>query len=471
MKRHNWARVLLVGCTAVFLSGAAKADTLADALVGAYNTSGLLEQNRAVLRAADEDVAQAVAGLRPVLNWSADVTRDFGTSRSATGLAAGRDIGFASNDANIGLSAELTLYDFGASQMRVDLAKEAVLATRESLVGVEQDVLLRAVSAFFEVRRASQDVELRNNNLRLITRELRAARDRFEVGEVTRTDVSLAEARLAAARSALSAAQGNLAIAQQEYTAVVGKVHKGPLQAPRSKPKLPASVNQATAIAVRNHPDLKAAQHQTTLAELNIAIAEAAMKPTVTLSGRYGLNKNLDDESYSRAGSISLGAQGPIYQGGRLSSLVRQAMANRDQRRAILLQTTDAIKQNVANSYARLAVARSAIEAGQNQVRAAQIAFDGTREEASLGARTTLDVLDAEQELLDARTTLISAGVDEFIASYTVLSAIGGLTADALKLPVQRYDPTVYYNLVKDAPAVSQQGEDLNRVLRALGKQ
>ncbi len=471
MKRHNWARVLLAGYTAVFLGGAAKADTLADALVGAYNTSGLLEQNRAVLRAADEDVAQAVAGLRPVLNWSADVTRDFGTSRSATGLTAGRDIGFASNDANIGLSAELTLYDFGASQMRVDVAKEAVLATREALVGVEQDVLLRAVSAFFEVRRASQDVELRNNNLRLITRELRAAKDRFEVGEVTRTDVSLAEARLAAARSALSAAQGNLAIAQQEYTAVVGKAHKGPLQAPRSKPKLPASVNQATAIAVRNHPDMKAAQHQTTLAELNIAIAEAAMKPTVTLSGRYGLNKNLDDEGYSRAGSVSLGAQGPIYQGGRLSSLVRQAMANRDQRRAILLQTTDGIKQNVANAYARLAVARSAIEAGQNQVRAAQIAFEGTREEASLGARTTLDVLDAEQELLDARTTLISAGVDEFIAAYTVLSTIGGLTANSLNLPVQRYDPTVYYNLVKDAPAVSQQGEDLNRVLRALGKE
>lgn len=467
MGRRNWVGILLAGCTALSFGNVAKADTLADALVGAYNTSGLLEQNRAVLRAADEDVAQAVAALRPVLNWSADVTRSYGRSGTTTGTV----VGFADNEANIGLTAELTLYDFGATKLNIDAAKEAVLATREALVGVEQEVLLRAVSAFFEVRRASQDVELRQSNLRLITRELRAARDRFDVGEVTRTDVSLAEARLAAARAALAASQGSLAVAQQEYAAVVGRKHTGPLQAPRSRPSLPGSVDQAMSVAVRNHPDLKAAQHQVTVAELNIAIAQAAMKPTVSLSGRYGLSDDLDSDAYTAGGSVSLSAQGPIYQGGRLSSLVRQSMANRDQRRAILLQTTTAIQQNVANSYAQLAVARAAISAGQNQVRAAQIAFDGTREEASLGARTTLDVLDAEQELLDARTTLISAGVDEFIAAYSVLAAIGSLTADSLNLPVQRYDPSVYYNLVKDAPVASRQGEDLNRVLRALGKQ
>ena len=274
-------RTLAAVAAVLALTPAAQADTLADALVGAYNTSGLLEQNRALLRAADEDVAQAVSALRPVLSWSADITRDFGTSRGSNSLGAVARS--ASNTASVGLVAELTLYDFGQNRLAIDGAKEAVLATRQGLVSIEQQILLRAVTAFFEVRRATETVALRQNNLRLITQELRAAQDRFEVGEVTRTDVSLAEARLAQARANLAAAQGELRAAQEEYRVATGRT-PGPLSQPSRVPDLPPDRNSAVAIALRGHPDLLQAQHLVRVAELSIARAEAAMKPKGTIA-------------------------------------------------------------------------------------------------------------------------------------------------------------------------------------------
>jgi len=449
-------------------SGVAKAETLADAMIGAYNTSGLLEQNRAVLRAADEDVAQAVAALRPVIAWSADATRQFGTTRSAS--TGGVILSTVSNTVSANLSAQLTLYDNGATRLAIATAKEAVLGTRQSLINVEQQVLLSAVEAFMEVRRALENVALRENNVRLIMQELRAAQERFEVGEVTRTDTSLAEARLAGARSELAAAEGSLTIAREQYLAIVGQL-PGRLQPPRSLPDLPARVEAAKAVAVREHPQIKAVQRQVAAAELNILRAEAAMKPTVSLRGALSVTEGIDTERFTRGGTIGIEAGGPIYQGGRLNSLVRQAVANRDATRGQLHQVVDQVSQNVGNAYAQLRIARASLESSDRQVRAATVAFRGVREEAALGARTTLDVLNAEQELLDARSRRISAQVDESIAAYRVLSSMGRLTTTDLRLNVQQYDPVSYYNLVKDSPSnLSKQGEQLDRVLQSLGK-
>jgi outer membrane protein len=446
----------------------AKAETLADAMIGAYNTSGLLEQNRAVLRAADEDVAQAVSALRPVISWSADATRQFGTTRSSsTGNVI---VDTVSNTISANLSAELTVFDNGQTKLSIETAKEAVLATRQQLVSIEQQVLLSAVEAYLEVRRALENVALRENNVRLITQELRAAQERFEVGEVTRTDTSLAEARLAASRSQLAAAQGALTVAREQYLAIVGRL-PGRLDPLRSLPNLPGSVDAAKALAVRSHPQVKSVQHQVAAAELNILRAEAAMKPSVRLTGRLSVTEGLDTERFSRGGTIGVEAGGPIYQGGRLTSLVRQAMANRDSARGQLHQVIDQVSQNVGNAYAQLRIARASLESTDRQVRAATVAFRGVREEAALGARTTLDVLNAEQELLNARSARISAQVDEGIAAYRVLSTIGKLTATDLRLNVQQYDPVSYYNLVKDGPIQkSKQGQQLDRVLKSLGK-
>ncbi|WP_298842802.1 TolC family outer membrane protein [uncultured Roseobacter sp.] len=460
-----------IGIFVITAGGTVHAETLADALVGAYNNSGLLDQNRALLRAADEDVAGAAAALKPVINYTASVTRDFGDTRSISsfsGLPSTNNL--ESTTASVGLVAELLLYDFGATQLGIEAAKETVLATRQQLISIEQQVLLRAVSAFLNVRSLREFVELRRNNLNLLQQELRAAQDRFEVGEVTRTDVAQAEAQLAEARSGLATAQGDLQQAIEEYRNVVGRT-PGQLTTPPSLPSFGSDVEAARSQALRVHPDLRAAQHSVAAAELNILRAEAGIKPRLNANGALNVQENLGDSSYTNSGSIGITLSGPIYQGGLIDSSIRQAIASRDAQRGNLFEVQKTISQNVGSAYAQLSAQQASLSASEERIRAARIAFDGVREEAQLGARTTLDVLDAEQELLDAETSRISAEANVYVAAYSVLQATGRLTARDLGLGVQQYDPTAYYNLVKDAPvARSAQGQKLDRVLKSLQK-
>lgn len=428
------------------------AETLADALAHGYEHSGALEQNRSLLRAADEDVAAAVARLRPVVNWAARVTGDHPALRGDP------------LNATLTLSAEVVLWDGGRGALGVDIQRETVLATRQGLIQAEQQILLRIVQAYAGVRRAQAFVDLRQNNVRLITEQTRAAQDRFDVGEVTRTDVALAEARLAAARSLLAAEQGNLAIARAEFEAAVGRA-PGNL-APLPPAPLRQGRDEALSWALRNHPGIIQTQHSVAAAELAVELASRANRPQVSLSGQVNTTWDLDGTTES----ITLGVGGPIYQGGLLASQARQAMARRDAARAGLLTTVQDITQNVTNAWSRVDMARAQAQATERQVQAAQSAFDGIQEEALLGARTTLDVLNAEQELLDARANLISAQVDETVASYGLLAALGLLTAQNLGLNVQIYDPEAYYRMVEHAPAaLSEQGQALDRVLRAIG--
>lgn len=457
--------VALAMMLAVALPRAAVAETLADTLISAYENSGLLEQNRALLRAADEDVAQVVSDLRPILNWSADMTRRFGereTGRISQDLSE--------TEATVSLTLDLLLFDFGRTRLQAEAASQTVLATRQALRSIEQQVLLRAVSAFMNVRRTQELLSVRENNLELLRQELRAARDRFEVGEVTRTDVALAEAQLASARSGLASAEGDLTQAIEEFRDAVGR-SPGNLQPPRSLPNLSGEVEAAKRIAQRNHPDMKEAQREVAASDLTASAAEAAMKPTVNLSARLSAQDEVGGSDNTRSGSVGVSVSGPIYQGGRLSSQVRQALARRDAARGELHLARLRVARDVGNAYADLQAARASREANKEQVRAARVAFEGLREEAKLGARTTLDVLDSEQDFLDAQAALIGAEADLFIAAYTVLESIGQLTARDLRLNVKTYDPATYYDLVKDAPVpISPQGKKLDRVLRALGK-
>lgn len=431
----------------------ANAESLADALTSAYEHSGLLDQNRALLRAADEDVAIAVAATLPVVNWSLSAT-------ASEPRNAGTDL----IQATAQISAQLTLYDGGAGKIGVEAQKELVLGTRQSLRNIEQQILLRAVQAYMNVRREFEVVALRESNVRLITQEFRAAQDRFDVGEVTRTDVSLAEARLASARSLLASAQGSLARASEEFRNAIGRYPSHPR--PASAAPVSGTLNEAKAFAVRNHPSILEVRHSVMAAELNIRRAEAAYNPSVTLNGTIGV-----DGDFNVGQQVGVTVSGPIYAGGRLAATVRQFQARRDATRAGLHITRHNLEQEVGNAFSFLQVARASLQASNQQVRAATVAFRGVREEATLGARTTLDVLNAEQELLNARANVISAQADEVIASYSVLAAMGLLTAEHLKLPVQQYDPAAYYNLVKDAPTtLSDQGQALDRVLRAIGQ-
>lgn len=448
----------------------ATAETLADALASAYEHSGLLMQNRALLRAADEDVAVSLSALRPILGWSAKV--EHSRSAFATASTSGVAMSSAATEASIGISASLLIYDGGTSKLAVEAAKETVLATRQQLVSIEQQVLLGAVQAYMNVVRDAQIVELRRNNLRLVARELQAAKDRFEVGEVTRTDVALAEAQLAGGRANLAVAQGNLMASKELYAATVGRA-PGALRSPGGLPQVPARVEEARAIAERSHPDLLAVQHAIQAAEYGVERARAAMGPTVKVQGSYGLSQDLGNDAYfTRGGSVSLGVEQPIYRGGQLTALMRQAIANRDAQRGRLHATRLTLRQQAGSAWAGFASAKAQLTASGQQIKAARIAFDGVREEAKLGSRTTLDVLIAEQDLLDAESNRITARASEVTAAYSVLASMGLLTAENLNLKVERYDPEAYYNLVKNAPVyMSKRGAQLDKVLKAIGKE
>ncbi|MGB5557608.1 MAG: TolC family outer membrane protein [Paracoccaceae bacterium] len=448
----------IISILVTLASGAsARAETLTDALISSYKNSGLLDQNRALLRAADEDVAQAVANLRPVLNYV--LSSSYSSLADRAPLSDGVS-------ANLELSANFLLYDFGRSRLGIDVAKENVLALREALVGIEQNVLLRAVSAYVGVQRDISIVDLRNSNVRLITQELRAARDRFEVGEITRTDVSLAEARLAAAQSGLAVAIGNLDISREEYRAAVGRYPDNLAPLPTT-PVTASSQDAALSVARQRHPDILQAQRNVTVADLSIALANAVMRPNISGSASVGVDRDGQDSH-----RLGVTLSGPIYAGGALAAAERAAAARRDASLAVLHLTRIAVDQNVGNAWARLKVASAAIQASDQQIRAATVAFQGVREEAALGARTTLDVLNAEQELLDARASRISATSDRYIAIYNLLAAMGLLTVDHLKLGIVTYDASAYYNAVKAAPSyrVSPQGDKLDRVLKSIGK-
>ncbi|MCE8546959.1 TolC family outer membrane protein [Ruegeria pomeroyi] len=443
----------------------AVADNLADALIGAYNSSGLLEQNRALLRAADEDVAIALSALRPIVNWTARIQSDYTKSGNGlTSTSSSPDTFFT------GLELNQLIYDGGAARLGKQAAQETVLSTRQSLVQVEQQILLRAVTAYLSVLLQEEAVGIRQNNVRLLGEELRASEDRFEVGEVTRTDVALSQSRLANARANLADANGALTTAHAEYINAVGR-HPGRTAGQPSMPGLPRSEEDAVALALRNHPALLSAQHQVRALELGIEQQRANLGPNVRFQADLGLTDDFGGSNFNESATARMIYSQPLYAGGRLAATVRRVMAQRDASRANLLNVQRDVTQDVSDAYVRYQTADASLTASDERVRAAQVAFDGIREEATLGARTTLDVLTAEQDLLDAQLARVSARTERSLAAYQLLASQGLLTAERLGLAVQIYDPTLYYNMVKDAPAaISKRSRDLDRVLEALGK-
>lgn len=449
-------------------AGALLAQSFSETLAGAYNGSGLIEQYRALLRAADEDVAKTASELKPIINWSSGFNHEFGRARQSS---MSKKVNLESNTVSLGLTASLLIYDFGGTKSRLKAAEETVLATRETLRGIEQQVLLRAVRAYMDVLRSNEFLELRDNNIALLEGELNAARNRYDVGAVTRTDVALAEARLASAKSGLATAEGNLLQAIEEYQSVSG-ITLEELDVPDALPEISSDVEESKSVALRNHPDMLGIQHEVAAAELAVAAAQAGMFPKLNITGGLNGTEYLDDSRFSRGGRIGVELKGPIYRGGLQSANLRQAMARRDSLRGRLHEVQKRVMQDVGNTHAILETAQASLEAIQEQVMAANIAFNGVREEANLGARTTLDVLNAEQELLEAEADLISAEADVYVLAYSLLEKMGLMTARDLNLNVQTYDPAAYYELIKNAPVQnSPQGRKLDRILRAIGQQ
>ena len=425
-----------IGFAQVATSTGAFAETLADAMVMAYQTNPNLKAARANLRRVDENVAQARSGLRPTVSVSGSASRSRNISENINGEPT----------ASLGINLNQQLYDAGADRERIESARMGVLAQRQSLISAEQDTLLSVVTEYMNVRRDIDIVALSENNVKVLQKQLRAARDRFDVGEVTRTDVSQTQAQLAAARSNLQLNKANLEASRQAYRNVVGKL-PGKLATPPKAPNIPKSVKRAQTIAMARHPRVLNAQFQQQQAERNLAIANLNKATNVT--GSIGVERSVTrGESPTDGLSVGVSGSKTLYAGGALKSERRAALASLDQAKANVQAQAAATRALVNQAHSQWSALGDVISSDREQVRAAQIAFDGVQEEAKLGARTTLDTLTAEQTLLNARTNLIASARDRYVAAYTVLAQMGMLTTEHIGLGVEKYNPDVNYSAV-----------------------
>ena len=444
-----------------FAPSLAWSESLADALIAAYRNSHLLEQNQAVLRAADEDVATAVGSLLPVVSFVSKVGR-YAVTNTPTGFES------FSSSGSAGLQASLTLMDFGRGKTTVALKNELVLASQAALMGVEQQVMFDAVQAYVNVALQADLVATQESNVTLVSQDLQATKDRFDVGEVTKTDVALAQAQLASAKAQLVSAEGNFSVAKERYKAAIGH-YPDKVSALPNRPSAVKSVDEAQAIALRTHPAMIQAGHQAKASDLGVDLAKAQMSPTLELSS--SLTNSYSAEGVTKT-ETNLGLQmgQTLYAGGRLSSGLRKAIAQQAEARAGQLQTGVNVSEAVGKAWSNIVVADASIFATQEQIQAAQAAYDGVKQEADLGSRTTLDVLNSQQNLLSANASHLQAQANLSISRYGLLAAMGLLTADGLKLGIPTFDPSAYLNAVKKAPATSSRGAKLDKILKTLGK-
>jgi outer membrane protein len=447
--------LLTAGVAISLVSRTAWADTLEWALVQAYQNNPSLNAQRASLRVTDENVPQALSGYRPKLSITATGGYNYQSSTSVFPLGGALITSpFAQNfySRTIGATGSYTVFNGFQNANRTRQAESQVDAARETLRVTEQQVLLDAATAYMNLLRDQAVLELQRRNVEVLTEQLKQTRDRFNVGEVTRTDVAQAESRLAAGRSQLLAAQSQYVTSRANYRRVIG-VEPGNLAAGTPVDRLsPSVLAKAVAQGQAQSPSVLAAAYGVDVAELAVKISEGALYPNLTVTGSVLQGQNPAFEVI-RLTQLSAVAQlsVPIYQGGGEYSAIRQSKETLGQQRLNLDVNRDQARATVVQSWGQLDAAKAQIESTTAQVNAAEIALNGVREEARVGQRTTLDVLNAQQELVNARVALVTAQHDRVVASYTLLAAVGALSMQRLGLNVQVYDPMVHYQQVRDA--------------------
>ena len=442
--RSNFKVYLLALIILPLFSPISYSDTLRQALENSYNNSDKLLLERMSVKQADESVAKAVAAKRFNLSASQKVSSGYNYSAACGGFCNSNSVGTS-------LSASMSVLDGGRADIKIIIATKELIAKRIGLIEIEQDVLLSAVKAYMDMRRSLEFVALEENSVRLLEKEVQAAQDRFEVGEITKTDISFAESRLEAAKGKLASQIGNLEIATEAYQMVIGIAPKE-LKDPPPTPDLPQTLNLAKLAAAKNHPTLRALKHAVEIADLKLDLTRANYKPTFSLAGEI-----TDSSQTSKLSSnLSFGGRVVLYQGGDRSSEERKALIAVEKARSNLIYQTRRIEQAVATRWSELNIARALIVANNKQIRAAETAYRGVRDEAEFGLRTTLDILDAEQSLMAAKVQLASTRRDEYVAAYELLKSVGMLTVSNLGLDVEEYNATNNYELVKDAPRKNQ---------------
>lgn len=429
------------------------------ALARAYQGNPQLNAQRAIVRENDEGVAQALSGYRPSLSATASVAREY---TNTTGVippippSLPNGISYSikgyTNPWSAGFTGQQTLFNGGRVANQVRKAESQVSAARETLRMMEESVLLSAATIYMDVSRDTANLEVQQTNIRVLQRTLRDTQNRFDAGQVTATDVAQAEAQLAAGEASLHAAESTLMTTRANYRRIIGVDPANLAPASPVERLAPNNLNAAVAVGIAENPSVTAALYGVDVAQLQVKIAEGALLPTLALQG------SVQQQNYSNiltpnlfVGQASLNLSVPLYQGGAEYSAIRLDKETVGQQRLNVDQVRDQTRANVVQAWGQLQAAKAEVEAAIRQNEASERALNGVRNEAQAGQRTTLDVLNAEQALVNARVALIVAQHDRVVASYSLASAVGRLTAQDLHLPVSVYDPAVHYQQIRDA--------------------
>jgi outer membrane protein len=431
----------------------ALADTIEAALVRAYQNNPQLNAQRAAVRSTDENVPQALSGYRPKVSITASAGYQYSDSLGTQGTTPNT---FEDHGANAprsaGMTATQTLYNGNQTANKTRAAESQVSGAREGLRVLEQTVLLSAATIYMDYLRDAAILEVQRSNTRVLEQTLKQTQDRFNVGEVTRTDVAQSEAQLAAGRTQELAAEATLTTTRSNFRRIIGNEPQALAPGSPVDRFLPVTLPSAVELSLIENPNVTAAMFGIDVNFLQVKVNEGALLPTVTVQASVQQSYEQLLTTYRTFGASAIAQVSiPVYQGGAEYSLIRQSKENLAQQRLNLELTRDSTRANTVTAWGQLVAGKAQVASAQSQVTASEIALNGVREEAKAGQRTTLDVLNAQQALVNARVALVTAQHDRVVASYAVLNAVGRLSPIVLKLPTTTYDPSVHYQQVRDS--------------------
>ncbi|OKO84703.1 channel protein TolC [Bradyrhizobium sp. NAS80.1] len=427
----------------------ALADTIEAALVRAYQNNPQLNAQRAQVRSTDENVPQALSGYRPKVNLTLSSGFQYQDTQAEQHV---RGIHGALQPNSASLTINQTLYNGNQTANRTRAAESQVSGSREALRSLDQSVLLNGATIYMDYLRDAATLEVQRSNVRVLEQTLKQTRDRFNVGEVTRTDVAQSEAQLAAGKTQALQAEANLTTTRANFRRIIGNEPTNLAPGSPVDRFFPATLASAVELGLVENPNVTAAMFGIDVNYLQVKVAEGALLPTVSVQAgvTQAYQQQLTIFRQTTASAIATAAI-PIYQGGAEYSLIRQSKENLAQQRLNLETTRDQARATVVQWWGNLQAGKAQVQSAQAQVTASEIALNGVREEAKAGQRTTLDVLNAQQALVNARVALVTAQHDRVVASYNVLAAVGRLSPQVLGLATTVYDPSVHYQQVRDS--------------------
>jgi outer membrane protein len=448
-------RIYLAGATAfIILCGCAmaSAETMESTLIQAYQSNPQLNAQRASVRSTDEDVPQALSGYRPHVAVTASGGYQYGTENETvignpTVIFSG-----AQRPRTVGATVTQTLFNGDQTANHTRAAEGQVSASREGLRVLDQTILLSAATVYMDYLRDAAILDVNRSNVHVLEQTLGQTRERFKVGDVTRTDVAQSGAQLAAGRSQLQTAESNLTTTRANFGRIVGSDPQNPAAASPVDRLLPKTLVEAVDVGLTQNPNVTAAMFGIDVSFLQVKVNEGALFPTVTVQANvqqaYEPALTIDRQFNAAAiAQISV----PIYQGGAEYALIRQSKETLAQQRLSLEQVRKQTRAGIISAWGQLLAGKSQVNSAQEQVSESETALNGVRDEARVGQRTTLDVLNAQQALVNARVALVTAQHDRVVASYAVLSAVGRLSPTVLGLNTTVYDPSVHYHQVRDS--------------------